>query len=417
MLRLLAWLAGTLLLLVLAAGGLLILTLEDQPLVSRPATITPQSIAQARLLLLTNDPRRLQPGDARRAVIAASLIDEAVNYAATRFLRGRAALKLSGERQAELLVSLQPSWLVGIGHINVVATLHDADGLPAITALRLGPLPLPAAVAEPLLGGLLTLAGYGREWQQLHQAIRQTRFEPRRQRLIVSYVWQPALLEQARALAATSADKALIQAAHVNLTALLAEHAPGSPMALPEVLGPMLKAERSTDGQRAALLVLAAFLAERNLTALLPEAADWPRPPPVKLTLGGRYDSAQHFVISAALAAWAGEPLADAIGTYKEMADARHGYGFSFADLAADRAGTAFGELLIGRSPRLEALLTVEFSDADLLPALDGLPEYLRQREFRQRFGGPGQPAYEEQLVEIDRRLMALPLYRREGAT
>jgi hypothetical protein len=414
--RLLAWLAGTLLLLVLAAGGLFIAAIEQQPLVSRPATITPQAIAQARLLLLVNDPRRLQAGDARRAIIPAGLLDEAANYAATRFLRGRAALKLSGERQAELTLSLQPIWLNGIGHLNVAATLQDADGLPAITALRLGPLSMPAALAEPLLGGLLTLAGYGREWRQLHAAIRQTRFDSHRQRLIVNYVWQPALLEQARALAASPADKTLIAAAHANLTGLLAHHAPGSQLALPEVLGPLLSADTSPGGQRAALLVLAAYLAERNLTALFPEAADWPRPPPLKLILGGRYDSAQHFVISAALAAWAGEPLAEAIGTYKELADARHGYGFSFADLAADRAGTAFGELLVARSPRVSALLASEFSDADLLPPLDGLPEYLRQREFRQRFGGPGQPAYEQQSAEIERRLQSMPLYRPNGA-
>lgn len=414
--RLLAWLAGTLLLLVLAAGGLFIAAIEQQPLVSRPATITPQAIAQARLLLLVNDPRRLQAGDARRAIIPAGLLDEAANYAATRFLRGRAALKLSGERQAELALSLQPIWLNGIGHLNVAATLQDADGLPAITALRLGPLSMPAALAEPLLGGLLTLAGYGREWRQLHEAIRQTRFDSHRQRLIVNYVWQPALLEQARALAASPADKTLIAAAHANLTGLLAHHAPGSQLALPEVLGPLLSADTSPGGQRAALLVLAAYLAERNLTALFPEAANWPRPPSLKLILGGRYDSAQHFVISAALAAWAGEPLAEAIGTYKELADARHGYGFSFADLAADRAGTAFGELLVARSPRVSALLASEFSDADLLPPLDGLPEYLRQREFRQRFGGPGQPAYEQQSAEIERRLQSMPLYRPNGA-
>lgn len=415
MLRLLAWLAGALLLLVLAAGGLLFAAIEAQPLVSRPATITPQSIAQARFFLLVNDPRRLQAGDARRAIIPAGLLDEAVNYAATRFLRGRAALKLNGERQAELTLSLQPFWLTGIGHINVAASLHDADGLPAIKDLRLGPLPIPAALAEPMLGGLLTLAGYGREWQQLHEAIRQTRFDSHRQRLIINYVWQPALLDQARALAASPADKALIEAAHANLAGLLAHRAAGTSLALPAVLGPLLTADASPGGQRAALLVLAAFLAERNLTALFPEAADWPRPPPVKLTLGSRYDSAQHFVISAALAAWAGEPLADAIGTYKELADARHGYGFSFADLAADRAGTSFGELLVARSPRIAALLAGEFSDTDLLPALDGLPEYLRQREFRQRFGGPGQPAYEQQAAEIERRLQAMPLYRRHG--
>jgi hypothetical protein len=164
-------------------------------------------------------------------------------------------------------------------------------------------------------------------------------------------------------------------------------------------------------------LVGAAYLAERNLAALIPEAAGWPRPRRVDLTLAGRYDSAQHFVISAALAAWAGEPLAEAIGVYKELADASHGYGFSFADLAADRAGTAFGERIVGRSPALAQLLAGPIADADLLPPLDGLPEFLRQREFRQRYGGPGNPAYDKLIADIERRIIALPLYRRHGDT
>ena len=77
----------------------------------------------------------------------------------------------------------------------------------------------------------------------------------------------------------------------------------------------------------------------------------------VELTLNGRHDSAQHFVISAALAAWAGEPVAEAIGLYKELDDARRGSGFSFADLAADRAGTRFGELVAKASARLDEAL------------------------------------------------------------
>ena len=387
---------------------------EAQPLVSRPATITPQAIAQARLLLLTHDPRRLQAGDARRAVIPGNLLDEAANYAATRFLNGRASLILNGPR-AELRLSLQPVWLAGAGHLNIAATLGSAAGLPTVEAWQIGSLTLPPAAARPLLGLLLSAMGYGREWQLAQQAIRETRFAGDRRSVVVAYVWQPALLDSARSLAVAPDDRELIQAAQVNLAGLLAARAPGSRLPLPQVLGPLLREETTPAGRRAALLVLAAFLAERNLAALLPEAAGWPRPPAVELTLDGRYDSAQHFVISAALATWAGEPLADAIGTYKELADARHGYGFSFADLAADRAGTAFGELLLARSPRLDALLAGSFADRDLLPPLDGLPEYLRQREFRQRFGGPGSPAYDNLLVEIERRLLAMPLYRPNG--
>lgn len=416
--RPLAWLAGTLLLLGLAAGGLLFAALEQQALVSRPATIAAQSVAEARRLLLSNDPRRLRPGEARQTAIPAALVDEAVNYAASRFLHGRGALVMAGG-QAELRLSLQPSLLPAGRFVNITASLGDHAGLPRITAVRLGALPVPPALAEPLLDLLIGVAGYEREWQLAGQAVRQTRFDGARQQLVVAYVWLPALLERARALAVDPADLVLIRDAQQRLVALLAARPPGSRVALVELLGPLLGdgAGESLVGQRAALLVMAAYLAEKNLAALIPAAAGWPRPRRVELTLAGRYDAAQHFVISAALAAWAGEPLADAIGSYKELADASHGYGFSFADLAADRAGTAFGERLVGRSPALAQLLAGKIADADLLPPLDGLPEYLRQREFQQRYGGPGEPAYDRLIGEIDRRLMALPLYRRNGDT
>ena len=130
------------------------------------------------------------------------------------------------------------------------------------------------------------------------------------------------------------------------------------------------------------------------------------------LTLRGRHDSAQHYVVSAALAAWAGEPVATAIGVYKELEDARRGSGFSFADLAADRAGTRLGELVAADAPRLDEVLGKDPGDADLLPALDGLPEFLPEAEFRRRYGGPEEPAYEKVAAEIERRLSQLALYR-----
>lgn len=117
-------------------------------------------------------------------------------------------------------------------------------------------------------------------------------------------------------------------------------------------------------------------------------------------------------MISAALAAWAGEPLADAIGLYKELSDSRHGSGFSFADLAADRAGTIFGELLIKHPARVDELLHSPFADAALTPALADFPGPMNERDFQQRFGSPGSPAYQQVLDEIDRRIFALPLYR-----
>ncbi len=103
----------------------------------------------------------------------------------------------------------------------------------------------------------------------------------------------------------------------------------------------------------------------------------------MRITLAGRHDLAQHFVISATLAAWSGEPVADAIGLYKELDDARRGLRISFVDLAADRAGTRFGEILARNPGRLAEQLASGLSEHDLLPSLGNLPEYLDAERFR----------------------------------
>lgn len=410
MLRLLAWLAGTLLLLVLAAGGLLLAGVDRQPLVSRSATISPLAVAQARWLLLTNDPRRLRSGDARQTPIPAALIDEGINYGATRFLHGRGALVLSRDH-AEIRLSLP---LPGALFFNCTATIREAGGKPRLAAARIGNLPVPVFLIDMAITAGIRYAGYQNEWQLANNAIRELRFEPDRQRLVVSYIWEPALLERARAVAIDPEDLARIRSAHEMLAGLLDHKSATSRIPLPELLTPLLDIAGSdqTANRRAAIFALAAFLSERNLATLIPAAADWPRIRPVAPTLLGRLDSAQHFVISAALAAWAGEPIADAIGLYKELADARHGSGFSFADLAADRAGTTFGEMLVKHPERLDQLLAKHFADTDIAPALNDLPEYLNAQQFQRQFGDTRSPAYRQLTGEIERRIFVLPLYR-----
>jgi len=412
--RLLAWLAGTLLLLVLAAGGLIWASLDSQPLVSRSATIAPLSVAQARFLLLTNDPRRLRSGDARQAAIPAALINEGINYLATRFLHGRGALVLL-EQSAEIRLTLRPPLLAAERFLNLSFTLHQAEGEPRIAAAKIGALPIPPALVEFALATGIRLAGYEHEWILARHAIRALKFEPERRRVIVSYVWEPALLERARSVAVSRDDLARMRSAQEMLAAMLDHKAAGSRVGLPAVLGTMLDVDGSDqrENHRAAIFVLAAYLSEKNIAAFIPEAASWSKIRPVMLTLLGRNDSAQHFVISAALAAWAGEPIADAIGLYKELADAKHGGGFSFADLAADRAGTRFGELLSRGDMRLQALIAQgNLAEHDLIPALNALPEYLNEREFRRQFGNPSSPAYQRLAEEIEHRLAAMPLYQ-----
>jgi len=412
--RLLAWLAGALLLLALAVGGLFILAVESAPLVVRDATISPLAIAQARWLLRANDPRRLRQGDLRQTGIPAGLIDEGSNYVATRFLHGRGSFQLASAG-AEFRFTVAIPGSAGQCFLNLRLGLREQEGKPQLDSVRVGALSIPPALAETMLALGIRLAGYEREWQLGREAVQGLRFEPARRRIIVAYAWEPALLERFRSAALDREDLARLRSAHEMLAGLLDQHAPGSQVALPAILHDLLDVNGSDqlENRRAAIFVLAAYLSERKLATVLPEAANWPALRPIKLMLAGRIDSAQHFVISAALTAWAGEPLAEAIGVYKELADARHGSGFSFADLAADRAGTAFGELLLQHPERIDRLLRAGFVDGDIIPPLADLPEYLGTREFQQRYGQPGSAAYRQLTDEIERRLHTLPLYRK----
>ena len=148
MLRLLTWLAGALLLLAVIAGGLLLAGVDRQPLVDRSPTISPVAVAQARWLFKANDPRRLNPGDARQTAIPAALVDEGINYAATRFLGGRGALVL-GAGQAEIRLTVP---LPGHFFVNGTATVRTAHGKPELASARLGRVPLPPGLVDAALG-------------------------------------------------------------------------------------------------------------------------------------------------------------------------------------------------------------------------------------------------------------------------
>ncbi len=410
-LRALFWLLVLPLIVVL---GIAVTALDPTPLVVRDASISPASIAQARLLLKRHDPRRLRDGEEARAHLPVGLIDDAANHFASR-LGGRAQVNLDGEALA-LRASLAVPGLVPARFINLRVTVGAGDGPPRLTSAALGSLPLPPVLAEFLLDAGLRIAGYGEAWPLARQTVRGVGIDSARRHVEVRYVWQAELLERARAIALDDAHVAQLEAAQRDLAALLAHRAPRQPVPLLAVLQPMLAAgdgERADPARRrAALAVLASYIAERSLAPLIPAARDWPRPRAHELTLLGRHDSAQHFVISAALAAWAGEPLADAIGVYKELADARHGSGFSFADLAADRAGARFGELLMREPARIDALLAAPLTDSALVPPLHGLPEFISAREFARRYLDTDSPAYRQLIDEVERRVGSLPLYR-----
>ena len=145
------------------------------------------------------------------------------------------------------------------------------------------------------------------------------------------------------------------------------------------------------------------------------------RPTP---TLRGRLDSLQHFAVSAAITAALGKEAAWAIGLEKESTDAAakdrgRGSGFSFADLAADRAGIAFASRVLAAADakeKLQALLerlAPEFRGSDFVPDLEPLARDpaagLGSKAFAERFGSLVDPRFLEKLREVDRAVEGCP--------
>ncbi len=128
-------------------------------------------------------------------------------------------------------------------------------------------------------------------------------------------------------------------------------------------------------------------------------------------TLEGRRDLAQHFFVSAFLTEFAGAAAADAAGLSKEMIDSTTGSGFSFADLAADKAGIAFADAVARKRLPLDRVAE-QFQAGDYMPAVDGLPEGLSTNDFLQQIGSDDDARYQQLVAEIQRRIESLPGYQ-----
>ncbi|WP_239649885.1 hypothetical protein [Methylocucumis oryzae] len=128
-----------------------------------------------------------------------------------------------------------------------------------------------------------------------------------------------------------------------------------------------------------------------------------------------RGDLAQHFMASAALTASVNGQLSTAMGEEKELRDAAKGSGFSFIDLAADKAGTRFGEAATVSSEsarRLQKAMSEIKDYSAFIPDPRDLPEHMNEAEFKQRFGSTNSPQYQHVLQMIDERINQLVIYQ-----
>jgi hypothetical protein len=121
--------------------------------------------------------------------------------------------------------------------------------------------------------------------------------------------------------------------------------------------------------------------------------------------LARRDDLAKHWALSAALGATLGGDVSEAVGNWKELSDSLPGgSGFSFVDVAADRAGLAVGKAAIDPARALAFRADMAAAtNATLLP-LDAtvLAEGVSNEAFKERYGTIESADYRAMTGRID---------------
>ena len=212
---------------------------------------------------------------------------------------------------------------------------------------------------------------------------------------------------------------------YYDLLALEGARARGRSQSLSEYLTPLMAAakERSLRGSavtqnRAAIWALAIYFSNGGFEALIGKLVSSQRDlvrSPYNVTLAGRQDLMAHFVSSAAITLASQEGISIAAGEFKELLDSGGGgSGFSFVDLAADRAGIQFVALATAseaQARQLQNQLLANASEVSFFPDTSGLVEGLSDAQFRQQYTEVDSERYLQQVELIDQRIARALIY------
>lgn len=408
------------LMLVLLAAGLLLPWLMIDPVakVESPPAFSRRDIAWAHALFNQYDPRRGPVNVTKSLSLTTAELNRLLNYAvAVKSITGMEA-ELNPE-SATVGASLKLPHTPFGSYLNISVELLTPEGQVEVSRVQIGSLPLPGVFGR--WAGYLAHRLLTRDpaYAALAGSVRRVDFSENR--VTLDYVWQPKLLTQLQrksaALLVSDADRERMLVYAKFIQKHLKPIPQGARYPLLDLVQPVfaLAQSRGSDAaaeNRAAITALAAYVSGVSLPRLFQgESKTIRREPPVLPRLHGRLDFAQHYLIAAALAANGGSRLANALGLAKEEEDAKRGSGFSFTDLAADRAGAMLGERLLGSdAATIQQRLAQARQDQDLMPNFTELPEFMSADEFARRFGAVGSSRYQAVIVEIDNRLLRHPI-------
>lgn len=397
----------------LVAVSLLVhFSIEQHPRVKRSVTVGPEQIGRLKKIIDTHR-RRIFPGMDATAHFISKDADIAANYLVNHFVRGRAQVKLA-DQQALVQLSIPLPKNITEGYLNLDTTVIQTKGFPEFESVRIGQVRLPDFITRFVTTQLIHWLRKIHEFGAALDTIKFVRMSPTQ--LSVTYHWDNSYSKEDVSISILDeAAQARVQRYH-SLLVRNSQTRKSRNISLSQVMAPLLNLAKQQKGDavaenRALILATTFHVLGFSIKQLIPKAANWPRPVRKIVNLDGRNDLAKHFIVSAAITAYADTILSDAIGLYKELEDARSGSGFSFNDIAADRAGTRFGEEATANQSsarRIQMLGSLNLKDTDMMPAWSDLPEFMSEPVFKKRFGSIYTSSYRDMMDKIEGRISHL---------
>ena len=349
------------------------------------------------------------------AVLALVLVlDSAPRSGEPRLAATAPAPAGAGIVNVQVTIELPPEYPRRYLNIELDAERTVRDGLPTIQRVAVGAVDVSGWLAERAVRWAFDKWVVVTDERLQLAAVRALESYPEHLELDCAWPRTPAEHLRVRAVSGGSP----------NWPGPYAERIAGWAAAEPGSRAPVLGLLRSLVGEAAERTAAGADPVVENRTAILLAAAQTFGCTPVaggrpirrvRPVLHRRQDLGRHFVASAALAALLDREISESVGLDKEVSDSRDFSGFSFSDIAANRAGARFGELATASAlsaRRVQDWMEQAESDTDIMPEFRDLPDHLPEPELKRRFGEPGQGAYEQVLEEIEARMADVALYR-----
>lgn len=304
--------------------------------------------------------------------------------------------------------------------LNFSFKLSKLDGYPAITSLDIGKISIADEFAGLILESIIKYTPLKNYYILAAQHIRDIQINAKG--VTIAYIATPDLNLTNELNRDTQYYQSVIFYQQ-QITNIIAQHDPKWRLSLAELLQPLFKLafQRSTRPtakaeNRAVLIAISTYVNKNELKSYIPFDISPITEQQYPASLYRRTDMAKHFMASAVLSATGVGTLAHLLGEKKELNDAKQGSGFSFIDLAGDRAGLQFGKFAVQSKTKARVLqkrMMIIKDYTAFMPDVRDLPENMSEAEFIKEYESVYSPRYQAMLKKIDKRISNLSIYRK----